>query len=95
MNIMWCASEEFPNCCGVQEVGGFASEPVYCKRYIKKITPSGTGVFLSTFIDDYFCKKAYLSLIKNHILLYQSPLYYNKESGNHLFLCVFLHKDKS
>jgi hypothetical protein len=56
---------------------------------------SGTGLFVSTFIDSEACRAAYTALCATHFLLFQSPVKKNDSSGNKLFLCVFMHKDKA
>lgn len=84
---------EFTHCCGVDEVGAFYSfkddvKPAYPDCVVSR---SGTGMFISTFIDNQDCKDAYEMLSSKHKILFQSEPMLNVYSGRHVFLCVFLH----
>ena len=76
-------------CCGVDVIGRFSLVGQYAEESVAKLRRSGTGLSVSAFTDTVACKAAYLRLCKKRKLIYQSPLYYNKLSGNLLFLCVF------
>jgi hypothetical protein len=80
--------ESLPNCCGVQDVGGWAHT-----AHLRPMIQSGTGLFTATFINDEISREAYEGLCKEHKLLYQSPVKANSRSGNRLFLCVFQWKN--
>lgn len=83
------------HCCGVDEAGGFTYEYGDAGAYhvISDFLPPGAGMFVSTFVNNEVCRDAYEELCSRHKLLWQSPVMYNNNSGNELFLCVFMHKD--
>jgi len=95
-----CAdSTEINYCCGVDELGVFV-ESDHANRWRGDISDaldcvkSGTGYFVSTFINNDICKRAYYELCDKAILLYQSPPRFNPRHGeNEVFVCVFLSKD--
>lgn len=99
-------AEAFAHCCGVLEVGGFDINYEYDDNHnpvdfpadyvptMGRLDESGSGLFVSTFINNPKCKAAYEALCREHVLLYQSPVKENKRSHNRLFLCVFLHANR-
>lgn len=91
---LWFSQENLGYCCGVDEVGGFTLNPEdWAKPWKDQTTHfDGTGMFVSTFIDDEACKIAYECLCSKHKLLFQSEPMVNTNSGRRLFLCVFLHE---
>lgn len=56
------------------------------------LEPSGTGLFVASFVDSEECRAAYKYLCENHTLLFQTNPRTNKGSGNPVFLCVFQHE---
>jgi len=90
MKLVASWDSDFEFCCGVKEVGNFALEANVDEfEDLRNMHRSGTGLFISTFVDTNDCKAAYELLTSNHTLLYQSPLRLNDYSNNRLFLCVF------
>lgn len=83
-------------CCGVYEVGKFQEhDPNYHSWYHDDVVEkSGTGMFVSTFINNTACREAYKQLTEQHTLLYQSPTKQNGRNGNEVFLCVFMYGKK-
>jgi hypothetical protein len=95
--IGFSETDSLPNCCGVGDVGGFEFYEGSLSNYWnahEDVACSGTGMFTAAFIDEEESKAAYEFLCKKHTLLFQSDVRVNSGSGNKLFLCVFLHKDK-
>lgn len=90
--MIYADVDAFHYCCGVDEVGMFI-EDGFGGYQLDKISSSGTGLFISTFINNKPCKKAYKQLCKEHTLLYQSLPKRNAMSYNEVFVCVFLHGD--
>jgi hypothetical protein len=87
------------NCCGVIEIHDFyynKSLPEYDDEdnEIGKVSLSGSGLLVATFIDNKTCRGAYEELKKQLILLYQSPVRKNNYSGNKLFLCVYMNPER-
>jgi hypothetical protein len=94
-----CCVTELNYCCGVDEVGEFVI-PSKASGWRYDIddaileASTGTGYFISTFIDTPACKAAYEELCKKATLLYQSPPRVNpRHADNKVFVCVFLSKD--
>ena len=83
--------DEFNYCCGVDEVGGFFHSQ-WEDLHTSSVGPTGTGMFISTFIDNPICKEAYEHLRSKHSLLFQSKPMANSNSGREVFLCVFAYK---
>lgn len=101
-SILEFSQETFVHCCGVAEVGGFNyykfNENDYVGNWYQpkpcEVESPGTGMFVSTFVNDDVCKEAYEYLCKNHTLLYQSPKFRNR-GHNQVFLCVFKYRPKA
>lgn len=99
-------NESLETCCGVNEVGSFDLErpgdggaqleaPMAVDHgHAGLLGCSGSGLFVSVFVNEEDSMRAYEELCREHVLLYQSPVKVNRGSGNKLFLCVFLHKDR-
>lgn len=82
-------------CCGVDEIGEFyETVPGQTSGFDDDLffRNSGTGMYISTFVDDSVQKEAYDEICERFDILYQSPLMLNRKSGNYLFLLVY--KDK-
>lgn len=81
------------NCCGVQEIGDFelsrSNNWDYDKISCLDPSESGTGLFISTFINNKTQKAAYEAMCQRLTLIYQSPVKINTNSGRGVFLCVF------
>ena len=99
MSKILAESQELAYCCGVDELGEFIEEGPETRwrddiQYALNGVKSGTGYFISTFIDNDVCKRAYYELCDKAILLYQSPPRVNPlHEANEVFVCVFLYKD--
>jgi hypothetical protein len=82
------------SCCGVGEIGSFNLQEGGINAFGYTPTPSnlqrsGTGLMVAAFINNAANKAAYEKMVKEHKLLYQSPVKRNSNSGNRLFFCVF------
>lgn len=99
---VYCSSTKLPYCCGVNDLGEYTLasgeeqaeelEGDGYRRIGADIHQSGTGLYTATFVHNARCDAAYEKMCEKYELLYRSPDFYNKNSGNDLFLCVF--KDK-
>jgi hypothetical protein len=99
MTVITANTQELCFCCGVDEIGDFEL-PTHANRWRDDLNAdlysvsSGTGYFISTFINNEACKRAYYELCDKAILLYQSPPRVNPRHGaDEVFVCVFLSKD--
>jgi hypothetical protein len=84
--------EALYTCCGVDEIGEFYRADTMSKDDFYdelKISPSHSGLSIAVFIDNEACHKAYELLKNKFTILYQSPCYRNRGSGNMLFLVVY------
>lgn len=80
--------------CGVTVIGDFINFPKYetQKLEIKNNWVSGTGFFISSFINTAICKEAYQTIQNNFEIVYQSPVKNNYNSGNKFFFIVYRKK---
>lgn len=99
MSTVLAKSQELTFCCGVDEIGEFidfnkAERWRDGVDHALRCVANGTGYFVSTFINNDVCKRAYYELCDKAILLYQSPPRLNpRHAANEVFVCVFLSKD--
>lgn len=86
------AKDSLLTCCGVDEIGEFAMDDDTDEDFYDdlKHQPSSSGLSLAVFIDTPPCRKAYELLKNKYTILYQSPVCYNRGSGNNLFLVVYM-----
>lgn len=93
--IIYFEQRQLNWCCGVDEIGDlyYVDYPPedfdQDEESQKEVIKSGTGLFVSTFINTEECKEAYNFLCSQHTLLFQSAPYKNSSSGRLVFLCVF------
>lgn len=92
---VFCFTEDLQFCCGIDEIGSFSfnknDDMWFGGRVpIQSIEKSGSGFYVAAF-----CKQAYEELKTHFILLYQSPVRRNRRTGNKLFMCVYLEKNRS
>jgi hypothetical protein len=83
-------------CCGVNEIGSFRLNGKSDFGYVpipSTLEKSGTGLMVAAFINNADNKAAYEKLMREHELVYQSPVKRNSNSGNRMFLCVFQWKN--
>lgn len=95
MKRLLCAYREVDFNCGLGVVGSFdaAYYPQTKQLITNQFTNYGTGFFVSGFIDNYSCKKAYKFLTSNFKLIYQSPVRVNTNTDREFFFCIFDTKD--
>ena len=78
--------------CGVKVVGNFCN---YGSGYNKENLSnpdnfySGTGFFISSFVNDALCRDAYQTIKEKFEITYQSPVKTNSHSGNRFFFIVY------
>ena len=80
--------------CGVTVVGNFKRSSYYCTSLVSNVDSynSGTGFFISSFIDSPVCKEAYNQIKENFEITYQSPVTLNQNSDNKFFFIVYRKK---
>jgi hypothetical protein len=79
--------------CGVTVVGNF-SYNYYSETDF--LNPShlfsGTGFFISSFINNEICREAYNRINKKFQIVWQSPVKVNNKTGNKFFFIVYRKK---
>ena len=78
--------------CGVTVVGQFKNYKYHNLPLQFKIAGSGTGYYISSFINTDICKKAYKFIKKNYKITYQSTVQVNQNTGNRFFFIVYRKK---
>ncbi len=95
MERLSCICREVDFNCGLGVVGNF--DTTYslntAQQITSRFTSYGTGFFVSGFVDDEACKRAYKFLTLRFKLVYQSPVRKNTNSDNDFFFCIFDVKD--
>lgn len=89
---IYASVSAFLYCCGVTEVGEFNTyeEAHSLKAHLNDPwIKYSTGMCVSTFIDGPVQKAAYEIICKKCEVLYQSPVFVNKSTGNGVFLLVY------
>lgn len=81
--------------CGVTVVGNFKRADHYVTwNLVSNVHSytSGTGFFISSFINSPVCREAYNQIKENFEITYQSPVTLNENSNNRFFFIVYRKK---
>lgn len=79
--------------CGVKVIGNFRQcGPHYSQVSDVGSYTSGTGFFISSFIDSPVCREAYNQIKENFEITYQSPVTLNENSDNKFFFIIYRKK---
>lgn len=88
--------QPLPDCSQVTLIGSCGYSVIYNHGYnigarIGALM-GGTGVAVAAFVNEPRCKRVYDWIVDNCKILYQSPVMFNRNSGNRNFLVVFKRK---
>lgn len=80
--------------CGVTVVGNFQRPAAYYTTKLSNLSSdySGTGYYISSFINNNVCQAAYEFIEKNFDIVFQSPVTVNKNTDNDFFFIVYRKK---
>lgn len=86
---IYMGSTELDWGCGVKVVGSFARYGYSYNTFRPAHLYSGTGFFISSFINNSICKEAYEIIKKEFKIVYKSPVKVNTNSDNEFFFVVY------
>ncbi len=93
MSVIYSHNRNLDFGCGVQEVGQFKT---YGYSHDEKLEPaslhSGTGYFISSFINEEVCRRAYELINKQFKIVWQSEVKINSNTNNEFFFIVYRKK---
>ena len=80
-----CSTSTIPGSCGYGVIYHHGLYP----SNVMSVLPGGTGTAIAAFVDERRCRVVYDWIVENCVVLYQSPVEMNHNSGRRNFLVVF------